>query len=557
MTATPRVVIETQGLGWRYDPSREGQAPVQALRGVDMQIHAGEFVGLVGATGAGKSTLCMALTGIVPSLAEGRMNGVARVMGMDTREHSVAELSSQVGYVQQDPESQLFCASVEDELAFPLESRGVDPAAMDAMIDEALAAVGMGAFRDRQPSQLSGGQMQRVAIAAALVSHPDVLVLDEPTAALDPEGRREVMAALDSIRRRAAQQGRPMTIVMAEQHTECFLGRADRIVFLDGGRIAADGGMDVFDVHRDDMAKSGVAQPQGAEPAIVLEQDGGANHADTASHTGAGSGRSAIIEFTHLTYRYPNASAATAPALDDVSLAIPRGAFVGLVGRNGSGKTTLVRHLDGLLKATSGTVRVDGLDPARHSVGRMARHVGFVFQNPDHQIFCSTVRDEIGYGPKALGVPASKVAARTDELLEALDLRDVAAAPPATLDYGTRRAVALASVLAMRTPVLVLDEPTACLDANLSERFLSLVADANAHGTTVIMISHDLRAVARHCTHLLRMDGGHVARWGAIDREATASAASAVPAVSPAVSPAAQPVAPPVAPPVAQSQEVR
>lgn len=507
MVTTPRTVIETQGLGWRYDPSREGQAPVQALRGVDLSIEAGQFVGLVGPTGAGKSTLCMALTGIVPSLAEGRMSGTVRVMGRDTRETGVVELSRHVGYVQQDPESQLFCASVEDEIAFPLESRGVDPSLMDALIDDALDAVGMRAFRRRQPTQLSGGQMQRVAIAAALVGRPDVLVLDEPTAALDPDGRREVMEALDSIRRREAQGGRPMTIVMAEQHTECFLGRADRIVALDHGGMFADGGMEVFDTMREPLERAGVAQPRGANPRIEVVG---------AADEGRGDGHDAVIALDHVTYRYPNAPKDAAPALDDVSLRIPRGAFVGLTGRNGSGKTTLVRHFDGLLRPGAGTVTVDGLDVAKHSVGGMARHVGFVFQNPDHQIFCSTVRDEIGYGPRALGVPRQAVVERTGALLDALDLTGVADAPPATLDYGARRAVAVASVLAMRTPVLVLDEPTACLDANLAERFLRLADDANARGVTVIMISHDLRAIARHCTHLLRMDGGHVAQWGAI-----------------------------------------
>ena len=163
------------------------------------------------------------------------------------------------------------------------------------------------------------------------------------------------------------------------------------------------------------------------------------------------------------------------------------------------------------------------MDVAAHSVGGMARHVGFVFQNPDHQIFCSTVRDEIGYGPRALGVPAHEVGERVDSLLEALSLSDVADAPPATLDYGARRAVAFASVLAMCTPVLVLDEPTACLDANLSERFLHLVDEANSRGVTVIMISHDMRAIARHCTHLLRMDRGHVAQWGAVAAPAARS----------------------------------
>ncbi|NEG89861.1 ABC transporter ATP-binding protein [Bifidobacterium aerophilum] len=505
-------LIETHELGWRYAPVVDGGRPIDGLGSVTVTIRSGEFVGVVGPTGAGKSTLCMALTGIIPNLADGEMTGSVRVAGMDTATVGVAELSSRIGYVQQDPESQLFCSSVEDEIAFPLENRGMDPALMDSRIDEVLRLVGMEDYRTRIPTSLSGGQMQRVAIAAALAADPDILILDEPTAALDPDGRREVFAALDALRRNRARHD--LTVVMAEQDTSHFPGWADRILVLDHGNLAEQGDVSLFSERRELFDRLGVAVPDDVEPDLRII-------ADDAS-TPSRSGDEPIITLDHVTYRYASGgrtdTAQRPPALDDVTCTIPRGAFVGLIGRNGSGKTTLARHLNALLTPVSGRVTVDGLDTRRHTVGQMATHVGFVFQNPDHQIFCATTREEIGFGPKALGRTPQQVETAVDKAMRLFGLERFADVSPATLGYGDRRAVALASVLAMDTPVLVLDEPTAGLDRNLSTRFLDTVAELNRAGTTVIMISHDMAAVTRYCTHVMRMDDGRLAEYGRLDR---------------------------------------
>ncbi|NMM99474.1 cobalt ABC transporter [Bifidobacterium sp. DSM 109958] len=489
-------LIETRGLGWAYAPLTDGGSPVVALSDVDLAVEPGRFVGVVGPTGAGKSTLCMALAGVIPELADGDMAGEVLVAGRSTHDVSVADLSAHVGYVQQDPESQLFCASVEDELAFPLEQRGVDPRLIDRRIDETLALVGMEGMRSRVPTSLSGGQMQRVAIAAALVAEPDILVLDEPTAALDPDGRREVFAVLDRLR-----AARRLTVVMAEQHTRYLASSCDRIVVLDGGRVLRDADPAVFVREAPLLARLGVAAP---EPDPVLRVS------DTADETPA----DPAIRIEGLTHRYAGAAPGEPAALDDVSLTVPRGAFVGLVGRNGSGKTTLARHLNGLLRPTAGRVVVDGIDTADRPVNALAAHVGYAFQNPDHQIFCASTRDEIAFGARSLGRSEAWVDATTERLMETFGLTRFADVSPATLGYGDRRLVALASVLAMDAPILVLDEPTAGLDQRLAARLLDAVDAANAEGTTVVMISHDMHAVAAHCTHLLRLDAGRVAQWG-------------------------------------------
>lgn len=501
-------IITANHLSWWYTPQTDEGEPVKALNELDFSILPGSFTGIIGPTGAGKSTLCMALTGIIPNPDDGTMRGTMTVAGRNTAECGIAELSSDVGYVQQDPESQLFCASVEDELAFPMESRGVDPGRMDERIDGLLHLVGMDGYRRRVPTSLSGGQMQRVAIAAALACHPRILVLDEPTAALDPEGTREVFQALDTIR-----ATRELTIVMAQQDTDGLARYADHIMLLDSGSITAFDDTTLFTTHRDKLIELGVALP-GREPGPPAIMTGGEDHDDRRAQSDAEQ-RPPAIRFDHVTYRYPEGGNGTA-ALDDVSLAVGKGAFVGLIGRNGSGKTTLARHLNGMLHPTAGEVTVDGLQVRGRRVGEMARHVGYAFQNPDHQIFCATTREEIAFGPLCLGVPREEISRRVERLLRRFRLEEVADQSPATLGYGQRRLVAFASVLAMETPILVLDEPTAGLDRRLSGMILDAASERNRHGVTMVMISHDMRAVRTHCTYLIELEDGHVHAAGPV-----------------------------------------
>ena len=292
-----------------------------------------------------------------------------------------------------------------------------------------------------------------------------------------------------------------MTVIMAGQDTEHIAYWADQVLFMVNGEVVRNGDASLFTRERRLLESSGVQVSDGPSP--VIRNDGKPKHT--------------IISLDHVTHRYGQGGNAS-PALDDISLDIEQGAFVGLIGRNGSGKTTLAKHLNGLIQPTQGIVNVDGLDVSKHSVGEMAAHVGFVFQNPDHQIFCSSTKEEIAFGPTALGLDAATVFKRVDEMMTLFDLHRYEDVSPATLGYGERRAVALSSVIAMRTPILVLDEPTAGLDHRLASRFLGTVERLNRHGVTVIMISHDMRAVYRYCTHVLELEDGHVAQYGPIDK---------------------------------------
>lgn len=507
-------MITVRDLSWQYEPLVDGGKPVDSLKHVSFDIKSGSFVGVIGPTGAGKSTLCMALAGIIPNLADGTMTGLVEVNGMNTSRHSVSALSERIGYVQQDPEAQLFCASVEDEIAFPLENRGIAPDIIDKQIDVMLDLVGMTGYRKRVPASLSGGQMQRVAIAAALAAEPDVLILDEPTAALDPEGKQEVFDVLERIR-----QTRSMTVIMAEQDTEHIAYWADQVLFMVNGELVRNGDASLFVREKGLLESSGVQVADDPLPQVKAVQQGKKHKKDKKNQPERS--KDVVISLDHVSYQYERGGNAS-KALDDVTFDIERGSFIGLIGRNGSGKTTLAKHLNGLIRPTQGTVTVDGLDASKHSVGEMAAHVGFVFQNPDHQIFCSTTKEEIAFGPTALGLDEATVFKRVDEMLTLFDLHRYEDVSPATLGYGERRAVALSSVLAMRTPILVLDEPTAGLDHRLAARFLGTIEKLNQRGVTIVMISHDMRAVYRYCTHVLELEDGKVVQYGPIDRSEAA-----------------------------------
>jgi energy-coupling factor transporter ATP-binding protein EcfA2 len=522
-------------------PPSEGMGNSPALRGISLTVQPGEFVALMGAVGAGKTTLCLALNGLVPQSTGGVFRGDVWIGDYNTKRQPVAELSTRVGVVFQEPESQLFNMTVEDEVAFGPESLGLPASVIEQRITWALDAVGLSALRQRSPAELSGGQQQRLALAAILAMQPAVLVLDEPTAGLDPLGRTAVLDAVAGLRR----QG--MAVVMATQDADAVATLANRVVVLAAGRVALDGPPGEVFGQVDSLHALGINVPQPVElsvrlginpPWLTVDQAVQAlqlspevirmeaHIADRFSRPSTGHsedarvdpcesarrGRSAAVVFTGVTFRYgspPAAGRETVPALDGIDLTLDTGEFVALIGANGSGKTTLARHINGLLQPQAGHVVVEGADTRQVSTGILARTVGYVFQNPDHQIFAPTVRSEIAFGPRNLGLGRDEVERRVVEALEAFQLTALADLPPAALGYGVRRLVTLASVHAMQPNILVLDEPTGGLDRALTARLVAWVDQRHAAGATVVFITHDmvLAALAPRCVVLA---GGRV-----------------------------------------------
>ncbi|MBK7973393.1 MAG: ATP-binding cassette domain-containing protein [Deltaproteobacteria bacterium] len=401
------------------------------------------------------------------------------------------------------------------------ESLGVPRAEIARRVAECLGLVGLAGFERREPATLSGGEKQRLAIASVLAMRPSLILLDEPTTDLDPVGKGEVHAIL----RRLAADG--LAVAVIEHETEELLD-LDRILHLDAGAVRRDGPPRRLLLEVAELAAAGVEPPVAARASrwlglaeVVREErfaDEVAARGVQVERTGvrprlATRGEAPVIEVDHLVHRYPLRDQ---PAVDDVSLAIRPGEFVALLGANGSGKTTLAKHLNGLLPPTSGAVRVAGHDAKKAGTAQLARHVGYVFQDPDHQIFSATVWEEMAFGPRNLGVGEDQLESRILAALEVVGLTEERDRDPFVLTKGQRQRLAVASVLATAPEILVLDEPTTGLDYNDRERMLALLADLHRRGHTVLVITHAMEVVASHCERALVMAGGKLVFDGGI-----------------------------------------
>ncbi|MBK9094241.1 MAG: ABC transporter ATP-binding protein [Anaerolineae bacterium] len=481
-----------------------------ALDAIDLEIQPGEWLALVGANASGKTTLCRALVSLVPHLTGGRFQGQVLIGERDTRQHPPSALVDVVGLTFQNAESQLFNPSVEAEIVWGLEALGLPRAVIAERLAWALHTFHLADVAAQSPERLSGGQQRRLALAAVLAMQPSLLVLDAPLGGLDPRGRSEVLATLQVLR-----QQRHVTVVLAEADDPAVAAFADRVAHLQHGRLLSV--TSSADVPKDAAARSGESAQLSA---IAVRSGNGAQpgSAQPADHSrqrlAAGQqapGATAAITLEQLGFAYHPGR----PVLQDVSLTIAAGEFVALVGANGSGKTTLAKHLIGLLRPTQGRLLVQGQESARQSVGALARQVGFLFQNPERQIFSATVSDEVAFGPRNLGLPAASVAQRVAQALARFDLTELAGQPPAVLSFTQRRRVTLAAVAALETPILVLDEPTVSLDAEARGGLLAWLHERHAQGITLVLVTHDLALVADHAQRVLVMQDGRLVADGA------------------------------------------
>jgi energy-coupling factor transport system ATP-binding protein len=510
--------LAVRDLACRYaDPD------VEALRGVSFTAAPGELVAIMGESGAGKSTLLRCINALVPSLAPAVCSGAIELGTQALLGATVGSLGGRVAMVFQDFEAQLFSTNVRLEVAFGPGQLGVPPDEIAARVERTLALVDLAALGARDPSTLSGGQKQRLAIASILAMEPAVLLLDEPATDLDPIGRRELYAALEGVR------GTDLVLLAVEHEIEPVM-RADRLILMKGGRILADGpvatvahDVDLFlacGVRPHDLAvlgrRLGLALPLDVDGAVATLRARGLPAPMPAPAAASATRRPAaapILEVHELARVYEGG----VHALADVSLAIGPGEFIALIGQNGSGKTTLAKHLNGLLQAEAGQVRLDGTDLHTLPLERVAREVGYVFQNPDHQLFAATVADEVAFGPRNFGLAGAALTARVDETLAAVGLAEERDEDPFLLRKGERQRLAVATVLAMAPRVLILDEPTTGLDYPQQRVMLELLARLHAGGTTVIVITHSPWVVVEYAERALLMRGGRLVFDGALD----------------------------------------
>lgn len=507
---------------------RYPNADRDALHGVSTEFEPGVSA-VLGATGAGKSTLLAALCGVVPALSGGELRGRVSYGRANLADYRVATITQYIGLVLQDPASQIIGRTVAEDVSFGPRNHQVPAADIPARVTEALGRVGLSGFEERATSELSGGELQRLAIAGVLAMAPEVLCLDEATAELDPQGAAEVRGVLSEL----CAEG--LSIVMATHDPQVVLSRAQHLVVLDEGQAAWQGAP--ADFYRDPRLATelgvrpapiaefaaqlvelrGGLAPSSGLPLNVSEATewlrplvDGLSAPVISGFSEQPTGGEPAIQIEGLRFSYPGRP----EALQGIDLMIECGEFVALMGANGAGKTTLAKHLNGLLRPSAGRVLVDGRDIAAIPTWQLASEVGFVFQNPDHQLFCGTVRAEVGYGLKQAGLAAAEIDRRVDEVLSFTGLLEMADQNPLTLPRGQRQLVAMASTLVARPPVLVVDEPTTGQDWPGELAIMGLLDRLHEQGTTIVMISHDQELVARHATRVVGLSGGLVTSDG-------------------------------------------
>lgn len=524
-------IIEVEDVSFSY-----GDADAQALEHVSLTVEQGDFIGIIGPSGAGKSTLAACLSGAVPHHFGGKLFGAVRVAGNDTCEVSLTDISQIVGSVLQDIDTQMVASVVEDEMLFGLENFGVPNEEIEERIASTLETVGITDLRDREIATLSGGQKQKVAIAAILAMRPRVLVLDEPTAALDPASSELVFETLRQVNR---EQG--VTVVVIEQKVALLSEYCNRVVVLDQGKVAFAGEPHEVFSHGEELKRIGVDSPRVARISNSLaakgiapagapclnvdeaealiksvtaqtaasytpeEKPSGSPHAPVRE---AAADAEPLLRFDHVDFAYPGGGA----SVQGLDLTVYPGELVGLVGQNGAGKTTLTKLLTGLLKPAAGSVAVCGLDTRTTPTSQIARQVSTLFQNPDHQICRDTVLEEIAFGLELRGVDTTEAQEHARAVAERFGLPLDEA--PFSLSRGQRQMVALASVIVVEPKIIVLDEPTSGLDYRECMTVMNTVRDMAERGCAVIMVCHDMEVVSDFAERIAVMACGRILASG-------------------------------------------
>jgi len=498
------------------------------VRDVSLALEEGKVVLVTGPSGAGKTTICRAANGLIPHEFKGRLEGSVTIAGRyDSRDMGVSSLSKVVGVLSQDPETQLFNPTVEDEIVFGACNYGLPVDTIRDRTERLLGLTRLGPHRRKNPHNLSGGQQQACALASILAFEPLVLVLDEPTSNIDPIGSQQV---LDLVAQLAREENR--TTLLVEHKIEELADLVDEMIVIDKGEILHRGTVREVLEHVEYIDSVGLSVPQVTllsarlrtagwsieELPIGVEEAAGVlsplidretlNRApEPPPRRAQHESEEVVVSIAGLSHVYQDGTR----ALRDVDLEISRGEFVGILGQNGSGKTTLVKHFNGLLKPTEGTVTVAGLDTRKASIAEMALAVGYIFQNPDAQIFKMKVEEELAFGPQNVGLSKEEVDRRIKEAAEDLEISHLMDKNPFFLSKGEKQRVAVAAVMAMHPDILVLDEPTTGQDFKRAREIMDLAVRLHEEGQTVVVITHDMNLAAEYCDRVVIMEGGRVA----------------------------------------------
>ncbi|MFU0516837.1 ABC transporter ATP-binding protein [Gardnerella pickettii] len=545
--------------------SSKAQDSTFALKDVSLSIESGEFVGIIGPSGSGKTTLASLFSGAIPHHYSGELLGSVKIAGQDTKNLALTNIACLIGSVIQDIDAQMVAANVEDEILFGLENFGVAHSEIPSRIDEALQIVGISDLRNRDLDTLSGGQKQKVAIAAILALKPKVMVLDEPTCALDPVSSKMIFSILKDLNKNFG-----ITVVVIEQKVALLSEYCKRLVVLSNGTLSLDLPVSKALKNMDLLYSIGINYPRTTHLVNDLQRENvcsksdlpvsvedtvntivntinsrksltsnsnshGDSHAEfdnseCDSNTSAVAGdfsnesqvseqssaqnqsknNSPCLSLKNVSFSYPSGVS----ALKNVSFEAYAGELVTLVGRNGAGKTTVTKLINGLLKASGGNIFIDGKDTSNMKISQIAHYVSTLFQNPDRQLCKDTVLEEVAFSCILLGESVKDANDHAMQMIEKLNLDPKAS--PFMLSRGQRQMVALAATVVTKPKILVLDEPTCGLDYMECLRIMQVVEDLRDHGCCVIMVCHDMEVVLDFATRLIVVNDGKILEDGSI-----------------------------------------
>ena len=535
MTRPPALVVEDYSF-WFKIPMEGKVEP--ALENVSFEIDQGEFVLVLGRSGSGKSTLALNLVGIYPDFFGGHNQGKIMIAHperglINRRELEPGERFQLVNMLFQNPQDQIVTLSVEEEVAFALENYLMAPSEIHTRIDRALDLVGLQGFRERSTLKLSGGEKQRVALAAMIAMEPKVLILDEPTSNLDPVGTGEVLDAVDRIR-----EDLDLTLIVIEHEVDAVFDRVDRVLLVDGKTVHGPTDPRTFlDQHglevRDDL---GLWIPQAVEVALELRRSGipvpriPLNGEELVESLGgekpSGDGRAPVsdndpgrsrpaaerapvIEVRKVSFAYEKD-----PVLTGIDLKAFSNELLAIVGQNGSGKSTLAQMFNGILVPDQGTVMVEGKATTDYDFAHLVKRVAYIFQVPEKQFIRNTVYDEIAHGVRALGLSESEVEPRVEEFLEGLGLLSHKDQSPYVLSHGQKRRLSVACMVVAEPDVVILDEPTFGQDYHQAQRLMQLLRQLADKGAAVVFITHDMRLVAEYADRCAVLASGKIVYEG-------------------------------------------
>ena len=540
-------MIEIQELTFKYKGAKKN-----ALEKISLEIEKGGFVGIIGESGAGKTTLCNCINGLIPHHYTGDFYGSVKVDGTDTFEINAGKLALKVGSVFQDIESQITGYFVEDEILFGLENFGIPADEIESRITGSLETLGISELRHKEISSLSGGQKQKVVIAAILALEPDILVLDEPTGELDPASSVQIFEMLKKL-----NEEKGITIIVAEQKIMLLCEFVKKLVVLEHGTCVHYGEIRSTLTHQREMEEAGINCPrvltltgkmvdQGLAPAGMKSEDriclnaeeaaefvkkvlpagldsrvkpendkavevslSGSPNVSLSGSTGQSKqDEDVVLEFSHVGFSYNETA-----NVRDLNVKVRKGDFISIIGSNGAGKSTFSKLTNGLLKPSVGDVLVLGENTKQQKVSALAKHIGFLFQNPDRQICCATVREEIAFSLRNNGIPESEIKERVSKTLSEFGFDGDT--EPFNMSRGQRQRLCLACLIALNPEILILDEPTTGLDYRECMEVMSKIRNLNEKGTTVIMVCHDMEVVLDFAKTIIVMNRGEILGQGA------------------------------------------